>query len=159
MAENSKHIKVVTRDRASAYAKVIAEELPDAMQVVDRFHLYQNLLEAVEKALNQHLPATIMIPHEKRSEDLGNPCKKTLPVWITAWDFLKNVIKWSAKYRERDPRELSVYGIRQSKIAPFYDTIIKGLQAEWSKSQTVKEIYAEGYDGSLSNAFDHLVKI
>lgn len=56
---NNKHIKVVTRDRASAYAKVISEELPDAMQVADRFHLHQNLLEAIKKALNHEVPATV----------------------------------------------------------------------------------------------------
>lgn len=70
--KNNKHVKVVTRDRASAYAKVISEELPDAMQIADRFHLHQNLLEAVKKALNQNLPATITIPHE----EIGEPCKK-----------------------------------------------------------------------------------
>lgn len=80
-------------------------------------------------------------------------------MWITARDFLKNVIKWSAKYREGDSRNLNLYGIRKSELDPFYDTIIKELQSGWSKSQTVKEIYVEGYDGSLSNAFDHLVKI
>ena len=74
--KNNKHIKVITRDRASAYAKVIAEELPDAMQVADRFHLQQNLLEAVKKALNQHLPATITIPHEVETRDFEDPCKK-----------------------------------------------------------------------------------
>lgn len=58
-----KQVKVITRDRASAYAKVIAEELPDAMQVADRFHLHQNLLEAIKKALNKEIPATINIPH------------------------------------------------------------------------------------------------
>lgn len=57
--KRNKNIKVVTRDRASAYAKVISEELPDAMQVADRFHLHQNLLEAIKKALNQELPATV----------------------------------------------------------------------------------------------------
>lgn len=61
--KNNKNVKVVTRDRASAYAKVIAEELPDAIQVADRFHLHQNLLEAIKKALNRELPATISIPH------------------------------------------------------------------------------------------------
>lgn len=70
--KNNKHVKVVTRDRASAYAKVISEELPDAMQIADRFHLHQNLLEAVKKALNQNLSATITIPHE----ETGEPCKK-----------------------------------------------------------------------------------
>ena len=33
-------IKVITRDRTSAYAKAIAEELPDAMQVADRFRIH-----------------------------------------------------------------------------------------------------------------------
>lgn len=74
--QNNKHIKVVTRDRASAYAKVIAEELPDAMQVADRFHLHQNLLEVVKKALNYELPATISIPHVDKSTNLEKPCKK-----------------------------------------------------------------------------------
>ena len=50
---------------------MIAEELPDAMQVADRFHLHQNLLEAIKKALNKEIPATITIPHA--GED---SCKK-----------------------------------------------------------------------------------
>ena len=74
--KNNKNVKVVTRDRASAYAKVIAEELPDAMQVAERFHLYQNLLEAIKKALNQELPATISIQHNEENTYSGEPCKK-----------------------------------------------------------------------------------
>ena len=66
--KNNKHIKVVTRDRASAYAKAISEELPDAMQVADRFHIHQNLLEAIKKSLNRKLPATIKIPKEPEIE-------------------------------------------------------------------------------------------
>lgn len=46
LAKN-KHIKTVTRDHASAYASAIQEILPDAMQAADRFHLHQNLLEAI----------------------------------------------------------------------------------------------------------------
>ena len=74
--KNNKQIKVVTRDRASAYAKVIAEELPDAMQVADRFHLHQNLLEAIKKALNHELTATIKIPHNDGSEENRDTGKK-----------------------------------------------------------------------------------
>lgn len=74
--KNNKHIKVITRDRASAYAKVIAEELPDAMQVADRFHLHQNLLEAIKKALNHELPATIKIPHNDEPEESRETDKK-----------------------------------------------------------------------------------
>lgn len=74
--KNNKQIKVITRDRASAYAKVIAEELPDAMQVADRFHLHQNLLETIKKALNHELRATIKIPHTEKSQENNGPGKK-----------------------------------------------------------------------------------
>lgn len=74
--QNNKHVKVVTRDRASAYAKVIAEELPDAMQIADRFHLHQNLLEAIKKALNSSIPATVEIPHKENNKEEIYPCKK-----------------------------------------------------------------------------------
>jgi len=46
------------------------------MQIADRFHLHQNLLEAIKKALNQNLPATIVIPHEERTTKIEEPCKK-----------------------------------------------------------------------------------
>ena len=61
-----------------------------------------------------------------------------------------------AKYREGDPKELSMYGIRQSKLDIFYDFIIQCLDSGWSKSKTIKEIYTKGYTGSKSNAFDYL---
>lgn len=44
---------MITRDRASAYAKAISEVLPDAMQIADRFHLYQNLLKVIKKIVYQ----------------------------------------------------------------------------------------------------------
>jgi len=62
----NKQIKIVTRDRASAYAKAIADELPNAMQVADRFHLHQNLLTAIKEALKQELPNQILIPTDQK---------------------------------------------------------------------------------------------
>lgn len=60
--QNNKHVKAVTRDRASAYARAISDVLPDAMQIADRFHLYQNLLGAVKEALKSDIPNRIAIP-------------------------------------------------------------------------------------------------
>ena len=57
--KRNKQVRIVTRDRASAYAKVIEEELPDAMQIADRFHLHQNFLEAIKKVLNSEIPNTV----------------------------------------------------------------------------------------------------
>lgn len=62
--QNNTHIKVVTRDRASAYAKAISEVLPEAIQVADRFHLYQNLFKAVKEALSGIVPNQIPVPND-----------------------------------------------------------------------------------------------
>lgn len=69
--KNNKHIKMVTRDRASAYAKALSDVLPDAMQIADRFHLHQNLLKAIKDVLSRELPNKIVLPDEvvdKQSE-------------------------------------------------------------------------------------------
>lgn len=66
--KDNKHIKVVTRDRASAYAKVIEQELPGAMQIADRFHIHQNLLQAIKKALYKEIPSTIKIENDIKTQ-------------------------------------------------------------------------------------------
>jgi transposase len=62
--KSRKYITKVTRDRASAYAKVISEMLPEAMQIADRFHLHQNLSKAIKEALNSVIPNEIQIPND-----------------------------------------------------------------------------------------------
>ena len=54
----------VTRDRASAYAKAVEEILPDCMQIADRFHLHQNLMDAINKVLGREVPSSNAIPVE-----------------------------------------------------------------------------------------------
>ena len=63
--QNNKHVTTVTRDRASAYAKTIEEVLPDCMQIADRFHIHQNLLDAVNKVLGRTIPATTAVTLEQ----------------------------------------------------------------------------------------------
>lgn len=52
--QNHPGIEIVTRDRASAYADAIARGAPQATQVADRFHLLQNLREAIQRLLDRH---------------------------------------------------------------------------------------------------------
>ncbi len=64
--EKNKHVTAVTRDRASAYAKAVEEVLPDCMQIADRFHLHQNLMDAVNKVLGREMPASAAMPIEEQ---------------------------------------------------------------------------------------------
>lgn len=63
------------------------------------------------------------------------------------------------RYREGEPLTLCQGGIRRSKLAPYHDMIVECLNGGYSKSKTVKSIYAEGYTGALSTAFEYLSKL
>jgi len=63
--QNHKKIKLVTRDRASAYANAISEILPDCVQVADRFHLLQNLIEKMRDIFREEFPSEIYIQDGK----------------------------------------------------------------------------------------------
>ena len=82
----NKQIKTVTRGRASAYAKAVEEILPDCMKIKDRFHLHQNLMDAVNRILDRELPATTALITEEKKDDKHSeqprdiPCKKFSPL-------------------------------------------------------------------------------
>lgn len=80
--QKNKQVRTVTRDRASAYAKAIEEILPDCMQIADRFHLHQNLMDAVYKVLKREIPQATAVTSEENTQNTlaenqeGITCKK-----------------------------------------------------------------------------------
>jgi transposase len=50
-------VEVIARDRASAYAEGARHGAPGATQVADRFHVLQNLAEALTQVFTTHSPA------------------------------------------------------------------------------------------------------
>lgn len=63
-----KKIRLVARDRASAYATAINEVLPDCIQVADRFHLLQNLLKHMKDIFKEEMPPRLYVQNGKISE-------------------------------------------------------------------------------------------
>ncbi len=47
-------VEIIFRDRAGAYAEGALRGAPSAQQVADRFHLLQNLREAMQRLMDQH---------------------------------------------------------------------------------------------------------
>lgn len=70
-----KKITHIARDRASAYAAAINEILPNCIQIADRFHLFQNLLEYLKDIFYEEIPKNIFI---KDGEVLDKAPKKVL---------------------------------------------------------------------------------
>jgi len=56
-----KKVNIVARDRDGVYAKAISEALPNCRQVSDKFHLMQNLINAIREILRSEIPREINI--------------------------------------------------------------------------------------------------
>lgn len=58
-------IRLVARDRDSAYASAVSEILPDAVQVADRFHLIKNILDRAKEIIKSVIPDKIFFADGK----------------------------------------------------------------------------------------------
>lgn len=115
--KDHKKIKRVARDRASAYAVAVSEILPNCIQVADRFHIFQNLIEHLKDIFYADIPNKIVIRNneivdgkiEKVPSELANIDKEKLNKLdydnSTPIDELGNVIEFDSKKHDLDSKQ------------------------------------------------------
>jgi transposase len=64
-------VEVITRDRARAYADGAHQGAPEATQVADRFHLLQNLVEALAQVVQTHHQALAAVNDALRGQGVA----------------------------------------------------------------------------------------
>jgi transposase len=154
-------VEIVCRDRASAYAEGARDGAPDAVQVADRWHIWHNLADAVERTVARHrdcLSAALSIPegtdadentevggnqghhdqpsadHEPRPELLAGPADRT--------------DRWAIRASERHAavHALLVEGVSIREVCRKLG-LARGTVRRFARAQAVEELLTRNGTG------------
>ena len=160
-----KKIKIVARDRASAYASAISDILPDAVQVADRFHILQNLLDYLNDIFNANMPKQIFI---RNGEVLDEPpekvCVPKVPLDSPELDEInyentppvdENGQEIAYCNKKRDERTKN-YKLHEENRKQKYKKIVE-LRKKWASSPScTKKQFAAAHGISVSSLTKYL---
>jgi transposase len=176
-------VEVVCRDRSGAYAQGARLGAPNAVQVADRFHLWQNLGKAVERVVARHRdclrPAT-----PEPLEESAPPPEPAQPVGqfeerarrhhqvvhelVAQGHGVRSIARqlgWGRHTVQRYARAATWQeltdgkwqGTRTSKLDPFKPYLRQGWEQGCTNAvELYRQISARGYEGSYGLVRDYL---
>ncbi|MEU6711699.1 ISL3 family transposase [Nonomuraea sp. NPDC046802] len=165
-------VKMICRDRSTAYAAGARDGAPQALQVADRWHVWKNLIEAVEKASIAHR-ACFSDPDHGAARGEGPSAQRTRSRHAAVHALLaqgashgqimrrlhlsRNTVK---KYAAAERAEQLIHGPKYSTtlVDPFRDYLRKRRAIEPSVATwtLLGEIKAMGYQGGSTLLYRYL---
>lgn len=150
-------VEIICRDRASAYAEGAHTGAPDAVQVADRWHVWHNLGEAVERSVAGHrdcLAAALTVQtstdadtgQERGAVDESVPDDHPLPEAATESD--ERTDRWAVRTRKRHAavHTLLADGVGINAICRQLD-LARGTVRRFARADTVEELLARNGTG------------
>ena len=152
-------IKVICRDRAGAYADGARQGAPDADQVADRWHIYHNLCEHVDRAAGRHRSCLEEPVPEEPEQPAAPDAGQALDRQQAAIDAAARRVAESAlAVRTRQRYDLVQSLKAQGKgIKPIKREtgLAKGTVRRFYYAETVGELLAKVKDGRPSILDEH----
>jgi hypothetical protein len=140
-------VKVVCRDRAGAYADGARDGAPDAVQVADRWHLWDNLCHHVGRLVAAHhgcLPEPVVPAPD--NPDLFDPVDPVMPLW-------PDTVRIEHTGRRYDQiHELREHGLSMRAIARKLDLNFKTVR-RYLRAGSVDILFAGGVRSSVLDSF------
>ncbi len=134
-------VEKMTRDRATAYAS--AANKAGLEQVADRFHLFDNLHQAIKKEINLQLPIKVLIGDISREPDQVEVIDQ------------ENVPDESIVLTQNKSKRKTS---RKSIAEPFKDTILRMFNEGKKHREIFKQVQREGFSGSRNCIYQYLKK-
>jgi transposase len=139
--------QIISRDRASAYAEAARRAAPEAVQIADRWHLLNNLSEALRVALEPH--RRVMTEAARVSQGLGSrePLQTAhVPTPPTLTTQQKNRERRHGLYKQ--VRSLIEDGMSQSEAARQLNVSLRTVQ-RWTQPGVFPERTPRRYPHSV----------
>lgn len=157
-------VQIVCRDRAGAYAEGARDGAPDALQVADRWHVWHNLAEAVERTVARHrdcLTATLAAgtgtnaPGGEAGDGGDRPGPADPPLRATPAGPGDRTDRWAVRARKRhtEVHALLAKGVAINEICRQLG-LARGTVRRFARADTVEELLTRNGTGHRPSLLD-----